>query len=66
MTVSINGKPHPMEKPRTLTDLLADLGLTGRPLIIEHNGIALVRSEWETTLVSPDDRLEFVQLVAGG
>jgi thiamine biosynthesis protein ThiS len=35
-------------------------------ILIEHNGAALRRSEWPSTSVSDHDRLEILQVAAGG
>ena len=50
----------------TVAELVSELELPGPALLIECNGTALHRSEWESTLLNTGDRLEFVRIVAGG
>ena len=65
-TIQVNGQPHPLESPVSVTALLAILGLAGKPVVIELNGKALLRDEYAGTLVAPGATLEIVTLAAGG
>lgn len=67
MTIRVNGEERVFEEEAlTVEDLLARLGLAGRPVIVELNGRALVRSEWPAEPVRHGDRVEIVRLAAGG
>jgi sulfur carrier protein len=66
MTLLINGTPHDFKDSTGIPDLLAHLGLEPRTVLVEHNGIALHRQEWTTTLLSEGDRIEILQVAAGG
>ena len=48
--------------------LLGALGLdtAGRGLAVARNGAIVPRAAWETTTLSPDDRIEIVGAVQGG
>ena len=46
MNILINGETRQFEEPKTITGLVADLGLEPKMVLIEHNGTALHRSEW--------------------
>jgi sulfur carrier protein ThiS len=35
-------------------------------MLVEHNGKALLRSEWPAVVLSEGDRLELMQVSAGG
>jgi sulfur carrier protein len=62
----INGKPTDVADGTTLPALIDALGLRAGSVVVEHNGIALLRSELPTASLSPGDRLELVRAVAGG
>ncbi len=66
MNILINGETRQFEESKTITDLVADLGLEPKMVLIEHNGTALHRSEWNTYLLSEGDRIEILQVAAGG
>jgi sulfur carrier protein len=66
MNILINGETRQFEESKTITGLIADLGLEPKMVLIEHNGTALHRSEWTTRLLSEGDRIEILQVAAGG
>lgn len=66
MTVSVNGESRALSRSRTVADLVEELDLPAPALLIEHNGVALVRSEWVTTALADGDRLELLRVTAGG
>lgn len=49
-----------------LQDLIAELGLKGDRVAIEHNGNIISRAEWANTGLAEGDRLEVVHFVGGG
>jgi sulfur carrier protein len=66
MTIHINGEAREALHSRTVSELVAEFELPGPALLIEHNGVALHRSEWTETPLAEDDRLELLRVVAGG
>jgi thiamine biosynthesis protein ThiS len=52
--------------PAHLQELIADLGLQGDRVAIEHNGNIVPRGEWANTSLADGDRLEIVHFVGGG
>lgn len=66
MTVSVNGERRELARARTVAELVDELGLPAPALLIEHNGVALVRSEWMTTVLADGDRIELLRVTAGG
>jgi sulfur carrier protein len=50
----------------TVRDLLHQLGLAGKPAVVELNQRALFPREHEGTPLSEGDILEIVQITAGG
>ena len=49
-----------------LQDLVAELGLKGDRVAIEHNGNIVPRAEWNNAVLTEGDRLEIVHFVGGG
>ena len=49
-----------------LHSLIRELGLPAPLLLIEHNGEALHRSQWEEVTLKDGDRLELMAVAAGG
>jgi len=66
MTIILNGSPHELPAPVTLADLLASLGLTGRPVVVELNETAVLPRAYSTSMVTDGARVEVVTLAAGG
>jgi len=66
MNVVANGKPVAMPDGATVADLLAELQLGGRWVLVERNGEPVARGALTTTALAVGDRLELVRAVAGG
>jgi sulfur carrier protein len=66
MEVIVNGQPHSCSASASVLDLLAALGFEGKPMLVEHNAQALLARELTTTPLQPGDRIEVIQIVAGG
>lgn len=68
MKLVINGETRQLELPANpcISDVLEAAGYGGLPVLVECNGEALFRTEFETTPVAEADELEFVRMVAGG
>ena len=66
MRVVVNGAPREIADGTTVTGLLAALGLSEAPVVIERNGGIVRRAEQPATPLCDADRLEIVRLVAGG
>ena len=66
MNILINGETRQFEESKTITGLVSGLGLEPKMVLIEHNGTALHRSEWTACLLSEGDRIEILQVAAGG
>ncbi len=63
--LTVNGETR--ETPaQTLAELLAELGLDGRPVAVELNKNVIPRKQHADTPLQPGDQLELVTLVGGG
>ena len=65
MKLVLNGKDREVSATQ-VESLVAELGLPLAAALVEHNGTALLRSEWAMTKLQPGDRLEIIRMVAGG
>ena len=66
VTVFANGKARQVSAEKTVAEMVRDLKLTPAAVLVERNGRALLRQEWEKERVEHGDRLEFVKVVAEG
>jgi sulfur carrier protein len=66
MEVVANGEPVAVAADATIADLLAQLGLGARWVVVERNGDPVARAELSRTRLTQGDRLELVRAVAGG
>jgi len=66
MKLTLNGELQEIPPVRTLPELVEALGLPAAALLIEHNGLALLRDEWTARPLADGDRIEFLRITAGG
>jgi sulfur carrier protein len=63
--LTINGEPKNTRSDQIL-EVLLELSLPAPLMLVEHNGIALHRSEWRDISLRDGDRLELMRVAAGG
>jgi thiamine biosynthesis protein ThiS len=66
MRFVLNGQPREFPDLGSLQELIADLGLKGDRVAVEHNGNIVPRADWVSTALADGDRLEIVHFVGGG
>ncbi len=64
--VIANGQRIESRLPCSLTEFLVAQGLLPRSVVVEHNGEAVAPSQFARRQVRAGDRLEIVNIVAGG
>jgi thiamine biosynthesis protein ThiS len=64
--VTVNGEPRRMRRGITLAELLTDLALDPRAVVVEHNRRIVRREALATTGVCEGDQVELVHFVGGG
>ncbi len=64
--ITANGKPMRVQLPCTIEEFLVGQNLAPRCVVVEHNGEAVAPSEFSGREIRGGDRLELVQVVAGG
>ena len=66
MTISLNGEAADSRGARTIQDLVEQYELSPKAVLVEHNGLALHRREWEQRELHEGERVEVLRVVAGG
>ena len=66
MTIILNGDPHEIVRPVTVTELLAQLSIDARRVAVEHNLVILRRGTFDSVVVRDGDQVEIVNFVGGG
>lgn len=66
ITVTVNGQAHQIQQGAFVSDLLAQLNLTGKRIAVELNGEIVPKSEHSSTTLAPHSELEIVVAVGGG
>lgn len=64
--VLVNGESHAIPAGTTVTELVARLGLGGRPIAVERNRTVVPKAHHADTRLADGDRLELVTFVGGG
>jgi sulfur carrier protein len=64
--VVINGQRRIMNAGATVSELIVELGLDGKPVAVERNREVVPRAKHATTVLANGDRIEVVTFVGGG
>jgi sulfur carrier protein len=65
MRIVLNGQNESVNS-ENVDDLVNNLALVREAILVEHNGVALLRSEWPQTALSDGDEIEILNVAAGG
>jgi thiamine biosynthesis protein ThiS len=66
MKVFVNGDEKDFGSDITLSDLIKQLDLPVPRIAIELNREVVRRSDWDSTMLKDEDRIEIVHFVGGG
>jgi len=66
MKITLNGENRSLDRPMTVSELLLELGATGKRVAVEVNQEIVPRSEHSQFQLKNDDRVEVVQAIGGG
>ena len=66
IAIFVNGQARQVAAAVTLGELAESCGLDPRRLLVELNLRTLPREEWPGRTLQHGDRVEFIQVVAGG
>ncbi len=64
--ITANGKPFQVQEGKRLKEFLSELGFEPGMVIVERNREALTPAETGKAMLRAGDRLEIVQITAGG
>ncbi|MDZ4815123.1 MAG: sulfur carrier protein ThiS [Verrucomicrobiota bacterium] len=66
LVIFANGRSFQIQEQTSISAFLKDRSVNHASVLVELNGHALLKSEYDTTLIAHGDRLEVVKVVAGG
>jgi thiamine biosynthesis protein ThiS len=66
LIIILNGDPHEVPRPLTVSELLTGLEIDARRVAVEHNLVVLKRATFDDVLVREGDQVEIVNFVGGG
>ena len=66
MTARINGEARVVPDGSTIADLLESLGLPAKTVLVERNGEPMARDTFGRQSIQEEDRIEIINMVAGG
>lgn len=66
ITIAVNGENSQFDRKISITELLQHLHLAEKRLAVEVNQEIITRSEFDSFILSEDDKVEIVQAIGGG
>jgi len=66
ITLNVNGKAQEAAENTSILQLLETLGLSDKPVVIEHNKTAIFPRDYKDIILSENDQLEIISIAAGG
>ncbi len=66
MKLTLNGQTRDLANNETLSDLLASLRLLEKLVLVEVNGHAVRRADFQIQKLSEGDTVEIIRIVGGG
>ena len=66
MNIVLNGENRPLDQALTISELLMQMGATGKRVAVEVNQEIVPRSEHANYRLKDNDRVEVVQAIGGG
>lgn len=64
--LTVNGAAHSLPEASSLAELLGQLGLSGKRIAVERNGLIVPRGRHGEERLAEGDRIEIVVAVGGG
>lgn len=66
MTIKLNGDPHEVEQPLSVSSLLAHLDIDARRVAVELNLAVVKKAAYDSCIIRDGDEVEIVNFVGGG
>jgi thiamine biosynthesis protein ThiS len=66
MTIRLNGDPHEIPGPLSVSELLAQLEIDARRVAVELNLDVVKKAAYDSSVIKEGDAVEIVNFVGGG
>lgn len=66
MKIKLNGKPHELDKPLSLLDLLKSMDVNPELVAVELNLDIVKRADREGIVLKEGDEVEVIRMIGGG
>ncbi|MBY0493546.1 MAG: sulfur carrier protein ThiS [Cyanobacteria bacterium] len=66
MTIKLNGDPHDIPEPLSVSALLEQLEIDARRVAVELNTAVVRKTEYDSSVIKEGDEVEIVNFVGGG
>ncbi len=66
MNIRLNGDPHELLGPLSISELLAQLDIDARRVAVEHNLTVVKKALYDSSVIKEGDEVEIVNFVGGG
>ena len=66
MTITLNGDPHELQAPLSVSALLAQLEIDARRVAVELNLTVVKKAAYDSSVIGDGDEVEIVNFVGGG
>ena len=66
MTIKLNGDPHQLQGPLSVSELLHQLEIDARRVAVELNLAVVKKAAYESSVINEGDEVEVVNFVGGG
>ena len=66
MTIKLNGDPHEIPGPLSVTELLHQLEIDARRVAVELNLAVVKKAAYDSSVINDGDEVEVVNFVGGG
>ena len=66
MTIRLNGDPHELPAPLSISALLQELDIDSRRVAVELNLTVVMKTAYDSSVISDGDEVEIVNFVGGG
>jgi sulfur carrier protein len=66
MNITLNGNEQEISTDTNILQLLDTLDLAGKPVVIEHNKVAIFPRDYPNICLKENDQIEIINIAAGG
>lgn len=66
MRLTVNGKEMHFDREMSIIEFLHSMGVAEAMAVVEHNLSLTRREEWPNITLKENDRVEVIQIMAGG